>query len=291
MNEVLGSTRVYALLGWPVAHSLSPPMHNAAFGRRGMDAVYVALPVPPRRLPVAVEGLRALGVAGANVTVPHKEAVLDLLDGVDREAREIGAANVIVRRDGKLLGYNTDGRGFIEFLRRDGGLRPRGQRVVVLGAGGAASAVVHGLGAWGARSVLIANRTEPRARRLAARYRPLFPSTAFEALGLDPADLGEAFARATLVVNATPIGLEGWKGTAPSLPLRALPAGAVVADLVYVPRRTALLRKARRRGLKTLSGLGMLLYQGALAFHLWTGRRPPLPTMRQALMRALETRP
>lgn len=276
-------TRVYGLLGWPVAHSRSPAMLNAAFSATGFDGTYVRFPVEPHDLADAVRGLRALGVAGANITVPHKSAVLALLDSVDDEARGIGAVNTIVRlahapgREGALLhGANTDVGGLVRALEEAGAVLS-GSRALVLGAGGAARAAVYGLARAGAHVTVAARRAEA-ARSLCGDVLALS----------DAAALREALARADLVVQATSATMHAGDDRAArafvdALPLDALRPGALVTDLVYAPRDTALLVAARTHGARTLDGTAMLLHQGALAFELWTGLRAPLDVMRAAL--------
>ncbi len=269
------------IMGWPVAHSRSPAMHNAAFEALGMDWEYLFLPVAPAHVDDAVRGLRALGFAGANVTVPHKQAVMSALDRVTVEARAIGAVNTIVNRDGVLEGHNTDAIGFLRALR-EGGFEPRDCRAVVLGAGGAARAIVYALLAARA-TVTVANRTLSRARRLADELGALFrahvstiPLNAVQALEA-------ALARADLLVNATSVGMAPHADACPLPEEVAIPPSLTLYETVYTPRETALVARARRAGATTIDGLGMLLHQGAVAFELWTGTPPPLDVMRRAL--------
>lgn len=270
-------TRVYGVLGWPVAHSRSPAMLNAAFAAAGVDASYVRFPVSPDALADAVRGLRALGIAGANVTVPHKTSVLPLLDSVDDAARAIGAVNTVVRgEDGRLHGLNTDAGGLVRALV-EAGARLEGARALVLGAGGAARAAIYGLAGAGAE-VTVAARRQEAARALW-----------HDALSLsDETGLRTALTRADVVVHATSATLLGDEDRATrlflaQLPLEALRPGTLVTDLVYTPRDTALLRAARAHGARTLDGTAMLLHQGALAFERWTGLPAPLEAMRAAL--------
>ena len=256
-------TRVYGVLGWPVAHSRSPAMLNAAFAAAGVDASYVRFPVAPDALADAVRGLRALGIAGANVTVPHKTSVLPLLDSVDDAARAIGAVNTVVRgEDGRLHGLNTDAGGLVRALV-EAGARLEGARALVLGAGA---------------EVTVAARRQEAARALW-----------HDALSLsDDTGLRTALTRADVVVHATSATLLGDDDRATrlflaQLPLEALRPGTLITDLVYTPRDTALLRAARAHGARTLDGTAMLLHQGALAFERWTGLPAPLEAMRAAL--------
>lgn len=259
------------VLGHPVAHSLSPAMHNAAFRALGMDHRYEALDVGPEALAAAVARLRAPDVLGANVTVPHKERIIALLDAVAEEAREIGAVNTIVRAEGHLTGHNTDRAGFAAALA-ERGVALEGKRALVLGAGGAARAAVPALRAAGA-AVHVANRTPGRAAALVA------------ALGGEaapwPAALPSALEGFDLLVNATSIGLRGDD----PLPGTALPASLVVFDLVPTARETILLARARAAGCVTVDGLLMLLHQAAASFRLWTGENASMSAMRAALPR------
>lgn len=284
-----GVRAVYGILGWPVAHSRSPAMHEAGFRALGIDATYVPFPVAPERLAEAVGGLRALGVAGANVTLPHKQAVMAHLDAVEPEAQAIGAVNTILRDGDRLIGANTDAPGVVRALR-DAAFDPAGRRVVVVGAGGAARAAVVGLAQAGAASIAVAARRLDRAEELVAELRAAADGTALEAVELGSSRA--AFARADLVVQATSATLDGGaeaEAFTRGLALDALPDGAVVNDLVYRPRDTAVLTAARARGLRTVDGLGMLLHQGVIAFERWTGRSAPVEVMRAALEDAMRS--
>jgi shikimate dehydrogenase len=276
--NINGRTKLVGLIGYPVKHSLSPAMHNSAFAALNLNFCYVPLPVLPERLGEAVAGLRALSFVGANVTVPHKEAVMSYLNDVAPEAQAIGAVNTIVAREDKLIGYNTDWQGFLIALS-EGGFDPQGKRAVVLGAGGAARAVVYALAQAGAQ-VTVLNRTPARAHALVQDFSPLFPSLL--SLPLNPQTLGERATEAHLLVNATPVGL--WPEVNESLWSEdlAFPSHLTVFDLVYNPRGTKFLRQARRAGAKAIGGLGMLVHQGAAAFELWTGEKAPIETMYKA---------
>ena len=277
--RVTGTTRVVALLGDPVGHSRSPQMHNAAFAVLGLDYCYVPFCVRPSALRLAIRGLVALGVAGANVTIPHKERVIPYLDELSTEARLIGAVNTIHQREGHLVGHNTDARGFLRAFQEDTDVSIRGGRFLVLGAGGAARAVMVALALGGARAVTIANRSVPTARHLAGRLRRLFSSLDWSIVtstsGLPPSRLFRG------VIQATPVGM---RVNDPSpLPVEWLNPSLAVYDLVY-PGPTALLRAAEEVGARHAGGLGMLVHQGALAFSIWTGRRAPIDVMRRALL-------
>ncbi len=267
--EIRGTTRVTGLFGWPVTHTLSPSMQNAAFRHLGLDFCYVPFAVSPDALGAAVAGIRALNLAGVNVTVPHKEAVIALLDEVDPEASFIGAVNTVVNRDNRLIGYNTDGRGFMRSLEEQS-IDPQGTRILVVGSGGACRAISYYLSEKAA-ALTIADIDRSRAERLAADLGRI-RSNVTASPEYDPA----AF---DIIVNATPLGLHR-TDPLPFSPDRLGPQ-QTVCDLIYRP--TPLLEQARSRGCITLDGLGMLLWQGALALQLWTGAEPPVAVMRAAL--------
>ena len=281
--KITGKTRVVCILGYPVEHSISPYIHNAAFDALGLDYVYVAFPVKPDDIACAVDAMRALSFAGANITIPHKEAVLSLLDGLDPEAERIGAVNTIVNSGGKLVGYNTDSRGYLESRKEETAFEPEGKTIIVLGAGGAARAIVYGLAEKGARRIVIANRTVERAERLGEELSKAYPATEFIATGLD---IDAHRAECSLLVNTTSVGMEGVGGLIVSP--EGLPADAIVSDIVYKPLDTPLIREAQRLGLKFHRGLGMLVHQAALSFELWTGKRPSIETMKFAAVQSME---
>jgi shikimate dehydrogenase len=284
---ITGDTTLVGVIGWPVKHSLSPAMHNAAFAESGLDWVYVPLPVYPDHVGEAVRGVRALGFAGANVTVPHKQAVLAHLDEVSRAAQVIGAVNTIVVRDGALHGDNTDATGFIASLRETG-FDPAGTYCALLGAGGAARAVAHALADAGALQVCIYNRNFSRARDLCRDMAKFHSDVRFEPASLnDVAGIGDDI---DLVVNTTSVGMWPHTEASPWPHELRLPAQITVCDLVYNPRDTLFLTQARAVGAETVDGLGMLVYQGAAAFEIWTGRPAPVGMMRKACLQALKDR-
>jgi shikimate dehydrogenase len=278
--NINGQTKLVGLIGYPVEHSLSPAMHNSAFAALNLNWCYVPLPVLPERLGEAGAGLRALGFVGANVTVPHKEAVMSYLDEVAPEAQAIGAVNTIVVREAELIGYNTDWQGFFTTLN-EGSFSLHDKQAVVLGAGGAARAVVYALAQAGAQ-VAILNRTPSRAHALVQDFSPLFSALSLCALPLTWQALEERTTEAHLLVNTTPVGM--WPDADRSLWPEdlAFPGHLTVFDLVYNPRQTKLLWQARTAGAKVIGGLGMLVHQGAAAFELWTGEKAPVETMYEA---------
>ncbi|MBI5234919.1 MAG: shikimate dehydrogenase [Deltaproteobacteria bacterium] len=289
--KITGATRIIGIFGDPIEHTLSPAIQNAAIEESGVDLVYVPFHVTADGLKAAVNGIRALDMAGVNVTIPHKERVVKLLDDVDPLASLIGAVNTIVNVEGRLIGYNTDGYGYVESLKEDTGFTAEGKNVVVIGAGGAARAILYTLmreRSASARSIILANRTYDRAKRLAKEFKKKLPWAQLEAVRLDA--VYPYMDDAHLVVNTTSLGMMAQ--SAPDLPIERLPETAIVSDVVYRPLETALLKKAAQRGLKTHSGLGMLVHQGALSFELWTLALFPRPTapiqaMRRAALKAL----
>ncbi|TAK27177.1 MAG: shikimate dehydrogenase [Chloroflexota bacterium] len=278
------------LLGHPLGHSVSPAFQQAALDHAGISARYEPADVPPQDLPTAVARLRQPDVLGANVTVPYKEAVMPLLDEIDGRARAIGAVNTIVRRGRRLQGYNTDADGFVQGLRERTGFELGGQRVVMLGAGGAARAVAFAALESGVASLTIFNRDLERARRLLndlEQVTSVGPGIA-RAMLLDTKSLAGAVVETDLLVNATPVGMyhTASEGTSPAEGI-VLPASMLVYDLIYNPRQTRLLLDAAAAGARTLDGLAMLVHQGAEAFALWTGRQPNLEAMFRAAEAAL----
>ncbi|OIQ60227.1 shikimate dehydrogenase [Neomoorella thermoacetica] len=284
MIQVKASTGLVALLGHPVQHSLSPLMHNAAFAAGGQNLVYLAFDVEQGDLVAALAGLKALGFRGANVTVPHKEAVIPYLDAVDPVAARIGAVNTIVNEDRCLKGYNTDGSGFLRSLE-EAGFHPAGKRAVILGAGGAARAVAFALATAGCGSLVLANRTPERATELAGALAGAgLPAPVVYRLG--DAGMRSEVEAADLVLNTTSLGMWPRVEETP-LPPDWFRPGQWVYDLVYNPLETKFLASARRRGCRVISGLDMLLYQGAAAFTLWTGREAPVAVMARVLREAM----
>jgi shikimate dehydrogenase len=263
---------VAAVIGHPVVHSRSPAIHNAAFAALGLDWVYTAFDVAPGGGAAAVEAMRTLGLAGLSVTMPHKADVVAALDEVDDHAARLGAVNCIAVRDGRLVGHNTDGAGFLASLAEEAGFDARGRRCVVAGAGGAARSIVAALAGAGAAEVVVLNRTPDRAERAAAL-----------AGGVGRVGGTSDLAAADLVVNATSVGMVG----NPGLPVDpgGLHGAQVVADIVVEPLRTELLAAAAERGATTVGGLGMLVHQAAIAFTHWTGHDAPLEAMRRGATR------
>ena len=268
---ISGSTRVYGILGHPVAHSLSPLMQTFAFQHLHLDCLYAPFPVLPERLPQALAGALALGVGGLNVTIPHKEAIMPLLDEVTAEAELIGAVNTVAIRDGRTIGYNTDGVGFLLPLR-ELNLSFAAASACLLGAGGAARAIAIALLQAGCPELTLCNRTAARAQRLSDELRQHFPQTRLRCAPFENA--ADAAREATLIVNATSLGLH--PSDPQPLPATAFRPEHVVYDIIYRPLYTTFLQTARQRGARVAPGIEMLIGQGAEAFRIWTGQ--PFPT-------------
>jgi shikimate dehydrogenase len=270
------------IFGWPVAHSKSPQMHESAASALGIRLQYDRFEVAPDDLAEAIDRAHDGDIDGYNLTVPHKEAIMALIDDAAPAAKAIGAVNTVVRADGRYVGHNTDAPGLVRSLE-DAGVPVADARVVVLGAGGAARAAVVGLSNAGAKEIAVLSRRPEQAEALSDSL------AAHIECALEVAPLSEAswyFETATLLVQATSATLESNPGAADfaaSLPIEALPAEAAVVDMVYKPLKTSVLLRAEQRGLTIVDGLGMLLHQGAIAFEMWTGLEPPLDIMRSAL--------
>lgn len=279
---ISGRTKIYGIFGYPVAHTFSPDMHNSAFKKLGMDACYVPFPVPPEKLEDAVRAVVPLGLCGLNITVPHKERVLACLDELSEEARLIGAVNTVEIRKGRLIGHNTDGRGFLRSLGEHGGLNPKGKKFLFIGSGGAARAISFSLALAGAAEIVFRDLDARKASLLAQDIRD---KTGVPAVTIERDGLPEHAADADCLINATPLGL---KRTDPlPIPEKLIQRKHLVYDLVYNPPETELIKMAKKQGAKRLSGLGMLLFQGVISFEIWTGQKAPVLAMKNALSRQI----
>lgn len=280
--QIRGSTRLAGILGYPVSHSLSPLMHNAAYAAMGLNLCYVPLPVSPEGLGSAIAGLRAMQFLGANVTIPHKVAVTGHLDRLAESARRVGAVNTIVNEDGSLVGHNTDGTGFIRALEEAVAVDYSGAPVLLLGAGGAARSVAMALADRGVPRIAIVNRGRARADELRQALKDKHPSLPVETRLLD-ADYNDLTAAAKIIINATPAGMSE-RLKSELIAVDSLSEEQIVCDLVYSQTQaTPLLLAARAKGAKALGGLGMLIHQGAEAIRLWTGSTPPVEVMKEAI--------
>ncbi|MDP8235617.1 MAG: shikimate dehydrogenase [Candidatus Erginobacter occultus] len=280
-------TVICGLFGWPVGHSISPEIHNAAFAAAGLDWSYRSFPVRPEELPSAFREFQSRGGRGLNITIPHKVAVIELLDRLEDRARLIGAVNTVLFQDGSASGFNTDGPGFIRAVEEEWGFSFSGKSVVLFGAGGAGRAVAVSAVLEGSR-LAITDLDRDRAEGLSGWINREIRPEAAAVFAADTASGERVIAAADLAVDATPLGLD--PSDPPAFDPGLLSPAASVVDLVYNPPETPLLRAARRRGLKTLGGLGMLIHQAALSWTIWTGLPAPIEAMRVAALRAMEER-
>lgn len=283
--HITGKTRIVGVIGHPIDHSLSPPMHNGEFERLGLDYVYTCWDVDPAQVEPAMKGLKALGVLGYNVTIPHKQAVMPLLDSISDEAELVGAVNTVHHApDGTTRGYNTDVTGWIDDIEQDISLK--GKAVCMIGAGGAARAVSTGACLSGASRLTFWDMREDAAQVVAERLKARFPNTEIVVLKADAAERRDAVAAADVLVNTTPIGMH----SAPGIPIPAdwLKKSLYLYDVIYAPARTELAQAAAAAGCQTRNGLGMLARQGARAFEIWTGTRPDASRMEAILKTILK---
>jgi len=267
MMSFSGQTRIYGIIGDPIGHSLSPLMQNAAIAAAGLDACYLPFHVPGAHLGAAVEGLRALGIGGFNVTLPHKQQILSRLDGVDENATLIGAVNTVVCRERCLHGYNTDCSGFLRALREDLQFEPAGRNILLFGAGGACRAALVALLRSQAQNLWLVNRQQEKAHMLAQEFQGLFPTQQISAYSLNDTAYLQLLPHADLIVNTTSVGLRG--EDLECCPLERVKAGTAVYDMVYSVVETPFVCRARRQGLSAADGLNMLAAQGEDAFFLW----------------------
>lgn len=282
-QPITGATQICGIIGDPIEHTMSPVMHNAAFRHLGIDCVYLPFRVGKKAVGRAIEGVKALNIRGLNVTIPHKTAVIPYLDRLDPMAERMGAVNTIVNDNGILTGYNTDAAGFLRALKENK-IEPRGANIVVLGAGGASRGISFLLAENGA-DLTILNRSLERAEDLASQVSTA-TETDVKALALDEENLSLALEKADLLVNTTRVGM------IPDINQTPVPSGRLrpdlaVFDIVYNPVKTSLLADAEAVGAQTISGLEMLVWQGALAFTLWTGQAAPVDLMRKIALKAL----
>jgi shikimate dehydrogenase len=271
--------KLYGLIGNPVEHSLSPYMHNAAFSKLNIDAAYLPFLVQKGKLRQAISALRLTGISGFNVTVPFKTECMRYLDRIDPLAKAIGAVNTVVNKKGRLIGYNTDCMGFLRSLEEDLNFDAKGKAIFLLGAGGAARAIAFGLAKNKAKSIAVYDIMSSKTRFLISDVKGSFP--AVDIIVSTAKDIRNIIQGCHLLVNCTPIGMQ----PKDPLPVQAglLHKGLKVYDIVYTPLKTMLVKTARRKSIKAANGINMLLYQGVLAFELWTGKRAPVLLMRRQL--------
>jgi len=283
-NSIIsGRTRLCGVIGDPIEHTMSPAMHNAAFAQMGLDYVYVTFKVKKEGLGQAIDGMRGLNIKGLSVTIPHKVAVIPLLDKLDPLAERIGAVNTITNDDGVLTGSNTDAGGSLQALLTRG-IEPKGKKIVILGAGGASRAISFILAERGAHLAIL-NRQLERAEALAGRLSSFFTQEV-KTLELVAENLNEVLPEADILVNTTSVGMSPNINKTP-VPAKLLRHGLVVFDIVYNPIETRLLREAEEAGAEIISGVDMFVWQGALAFEKWTGQKAPLDLMKREVLKAL----
>lgn len=285
IRQLSGKSRILGIIGYPVTHSLSPLMHNAALAAGGLDYWYLPFAVHPDGLGDAVTGLKALGITGFNVTIPHKVAVIPFLDRLDETAEAAGAVNTVLNKDGLLIGYNTDGDGLLKSLAEDVGFSCAGSdTIIIAGAGGAARGAVAAFCRAGAAHIIIINRSRDKSEEIAEICGKRYPET--EILVADHGSQLRPYLETTsLLVNSTSLGMKG--EALPYIDIADLPLNAAVYDMVYSPPVTPLLKQAENRGMKNANGLGMLAAQGEIGYRIWTGFPPPAGAMRAALFKTL----
>ncbi|WGM88955.1 MAG: shikimate dehydrogenase [Candidatus Bathyarchaeum tardum] len=282
--NVSGKTKVCAIIGDPVEHSLSPVMHNAAFKELGLNLVYVAFTVTAKDLKDALLGVKSLGLNGLNVTMPHKNEVIKYLDELDVTAKSVGAVNTILNNQGKLRGYNTDGEGAIIALQENG-VCPEKMKLVLLGAGGAAKAIAY-QAAQNVNELVVLNRNSDKAKNL-VKLLPKNFGASVKSGPLSFKVLKQELETADILINATCVGMHPDNEISP-VPSKLLRPDLNVMDIIYNPLETKLLKDAKTVGAKVISGLEMLIYQGSVAFHIWTNCPAPVEVMRKAALNALK---
>ncbi|MDP3921568.1 MAG: shikimate dehydrogenase [Candidatus Omnitrophota bacterium] len=292
MMSPQGEFQLYGIFGHPLEHTLSPAMQEAAMAGLGIKAFYLIFDLDGANFRRAMQSVEKSGLRGFNVTVPYKVDVMRYVDEITREARAVGAVNTVYRRGGKWHGANTDVEGFMTALRREAKFNPRGKKVLVLGAGGAARAVLYGLATNGASEITLLNRTLRRGVDCVGRLKSHFPTTRYRVGRLERRRLAEELSDVALVVNATSLGLKPRDRaliTESLIPRATRTKRMTFCDLIYSPLETPFLKAAKRRGHRTLNGVGMLAYQGARALQYWTGRRPPVELMRRTVAARVES--
>lgn len=287
MELINGSTKLLGILGFPVEHSFSPVMHNQALRYLGLDYIYLPLAVAEENLSQAIEGMKAMGFKGANVTIPHKEKIIPFLKGLSPEAQAIGAVNTLVREGEGFWGDNTDGKGFLRALAVEKGWLPEKKIVTILGAGGGARAIAVTLALRGVKMINIVNRTLSRGGKIAQR---IIKETETEVFVYDyqEKNLADILRASHLVVNTTPLGMFPHTDSLAPLDYNAFKPGQLVVDIIYNPAKTRFLREAEKRGAEIMNGIGMLLYQGVLSFQSWTGEEAPVNIMKEVLEKNCE---
>lgn len=282
VNKIKGTTLLAGLLGYPVKHSKSPQIHNTAFQELGLDYAYMAFEVEDGFLKEAVDAFKVLNAIGFNLTMPHKKKVIEFLDEVSEDAKIIGSINTVKNENGKLIGYNTDGRGFIKALQ-EAGVDFHGKKIVMVGAGGAARAVAIQLAFDGAGEVVMFNRTLSAAEEIVGTINNNIPASKGRALEINEIVLKEELKDAAVLINCTSLGMKSSVNESIVTTPETLHKDLFVADIIYDPSKTKLLSIAEEAGCKTMNGLGMLIWQGAIAFKIWTGQDMPVDLIKKEI--------
>ncbi len=280
--SISGSTRLLALLGDPVTHSISPAMHNKAFQILGLNYAYMGFTANKNNLKSSVDAMKALNVLGFNVTMPIKQKILPYLDELSFEAEMIGAVNTVKNENGKLIGYNTDGPGYVMDLQ-DKGLKIRKQSFLIVGAGGAATSIAVALARAGAGQITVINRSIEKAEHIISLINKISPDCMAFASKFEDDSIAQELVKANVLINCTPLGMGHQEGISFIQDPSILHKDMIISDLIYVPRKTALLKLGDERGCKTINGIGMIIWQGALAFKIWTGEDMPIQDIKQQL--------
>ncbi|MBZ2175533.1 shikimate dehydrogenase [Schnuerera sp. xch1] len=281
-NRIQGTTTLMGLIGYPLKHSKSPHMHNTAFEALGLDHVYMAFEIQDGFIKEALDAMRILNVGGFNITMPHKKEVVEYLDDISPDAKIIGSVNTVKNDNGKLIGYNTDGRGFVKALQENG-IDFKGKKVVLAGAGGAARAVATQLAFDGAGELILFNRTLSSAEEIVNNINKNIPTCKSKALALNEAVLVEEIKDALVLVNCTSLGMKVTIDQAIISSPEKLPKDLFVADIVYDPNQTKLLKIAEKAGCRYMNGLMMMIWQGAIAFKIWTDKDMPIDLIKREI--------
>lgn len=284
--KINAQTKIVGIFAYPVSHSLSPVMHNAAFSYLGLNYVYLPFEVKEAELKNAVSSLRALNIVGVNVTVPHKEKIIEYLDEVSEEVLKIGAVNTVKNLDGKLLGFNTDKYGFVNSLKR-AKIKLENKKAVVLGCGGASRAVCFGLLENRIKNLIITDIVKEKVERLKRDLKKFYPDVEIEGILYDEEKILNVLKYSDILVNATPVGMKPDLNSSPVSKLPEDNKNLIVYDLVYNPLKTKLLKIAEKLKLKSISGLEMLVLQGAKSFEIWTGKTAPVKIMKREVKKFL----
>lgn len=284
--KITGETKIVGIFAYPVRHSLSPLMHNSAFSYLGLNYIYLPFQIRESELKNAVLSIKALNITGVNITVPHKEKVLKELDELSDEVLKIGAVNTILNKDGKLIGFNTDKFGFIKSLLL-AGVKLENKRIMVLGCGGASRAVCFGVLEHNIRTLIITDVIEEKLKKLKKDLKKFHKDKYIQGIVYNEEKIFEKLSDIDILVNATPVGMTPDVNSSPILGIPKSNKNLIVYDLVYNPLKTKLLKLAEKQNLKTVSGIEMLIWQGAKAFEMWTGRKAPTDVMRKEVKKYL----